>query len=104
MGVVSVRDLHPKLQAVVRKLKVGEFSRPVPLGGEWVIVKLEERMPAERKTFEEVQGQVIASLRRRKAAELKLTLPERWLRQGKVQVLDASLRKSLTLPKGAKQR
>ncbi len=104
MGIIAVRDLHPKLQAVVRKLKVGEFSRPVPLDGEWVIVKLEERMPAERKTFEEVQGQVIASLRRRKAAELKLTLPERWLRQGKVQVLDASLRKSLTLPKGAERR
>lgn len=99
MGVVPVRELHPKLQTVVRTLRVGEFSRPVQLDGEWVIVKLEERLPAERPTFGAVRTQVIARLRRQKALQLQLTLPERLWRQAKVQVLDPSLH--LTAPSNA---
>lgn len=93
MGVIPVRDLHPKLQAVVRKLKVGEFSKPVEVNGEWVILKLEARLPEEQKKFEQVREQVIVQLKQQKVWQLKLELPNKLLRQAKVQILDPTLKK-----------
>ncbi len=92
MGVVPIKDLHPKLQGIVKRLKVGEFSQPIEIDGEWVIVKLEGRLPAERKNFEEVRDQVIAQLKRQKVWQLKLELPEKLLKQAKIQIFDPSLK------------
>ncbi|MFN4179550.1 MAG: peptidyl-prolyl cis-trans isomerase [Armatimonadota bacterium] len=93
VGVIPVGDLHPKLQAVVKQLKVGEFSRPVEINGEWVILKLEARFPEEQKNFEQVREQIIAQLKQQKVWQLKLELPNKLLRQAKVQILDPTLKK-----------
>lgn len=94
MGVIPISDLHPKLQLVVKGLKVGEFSKPVEVNGEWVIVRLEARFPTEQKTFEQVREQVIAQLKRQKVWQLKLELPNKLLRQAKVKILDPTLKES----------
>lgn len=94
MGVIPVSDLHPKLKSVVKGLKVGEFSKPVEVNGEWVIVKLEARFPKEQKTFEQVREEIIAQLKRQKVWQLKLELPNKLLRQAKVQVLDPTLKEN----------
>lgn len=92
MGLIPLRELHPKLQAVVKRLKVGEFSEPVEVNGEWVIVKLEGRIPAQRKTFEEVRDQIIAQLKQQKAWQMKLELAEKLLKRAEIQILDPSLK------------
>ena len=94
MGVIPLRDLHPKLQSAVKRLKVGEFSDPIEVDGEWVIIKLEARFPEERKTFEQVREQVIARLKQQKAWQLKLELPAKLLRQAKVQIFDPTLKEN----------
>lgn len=92
MGIIPVSELHPKLQSVVKQMKVGEFSRPVEIDGEWVILKLEARFPAEQKTFEQVREQVIAQLKQQKVWQLKLELPNKLLRQARVQILEPTLK------------
>lgn len=92
MGIIPVNDIHPKLREVVKGMKVGDFSRPIEINGEWVIVKLEARFPAERKTFEQVRDQVIAQLKQQKLWQLKLELPGRLWRQAKVQIFDPTLK------------
>ncbi len=94
MGTIPIGDLHPKLQSTVKQLKIGEFSKPVEINGEWVIVKLEARFPAEQKTFDEVREQIIAQLKQQKVWQLKLELPNKLLRQAKVQILDPTLREN----------
>ncbi len=94
MGIVPVNELAPPLQRAVQRLKVGEFSTPVKVNGEWVIVKLEARYPAERRTFEQVRSQVIAHLKRQKVWQLRAELPERLWRQAEVQILDPSLQQT----------
>jgi len=92
MGIIPVNDIHPKLRDVVKGMKVGGFSRPIKINGEWVIVKLEAHFPAERKTFEQVRDQVIAQLKQQKIWQLKLELPGRLWRQAKVQIFDPTLK------------
>jgi parvulin-like peptidyl-prolyl isomerase len=92
MGIIPVSDLHPKLREVVKNMKVGDFSRPVEINGDWVIVKLEARFPAERKNFEQVRDQVITQLKQQKIWQLKLELPNKLWRQAKVQILDPRLK------------
>jgi len=92
MGLIPVNDLHPKLQSVVKRLKVGEFSEPIEISGEWVIVKLEERIPPKRSSYEEVREKIIAQLKQQKIWQLKLELPERIFKRSKIQILDPSLK------------
>ncbi|MCS7192238.1 MAG: peptidyl-prolyl cis-trans isomerase [Armatimonadetes bacterium] len=92
MGLVPVKDLHPKLQAIVRKLKVGEFSKPIEIKGEWVILKLERKVPAKRKSFGEVREQIIAQLKQQKLWQMKFELSEKLLRQAKIQIFDPTLK------------
>jgi len=92
MGIIPISDLHPKLREVVKSMKVGDFSRPVEINGEWVIVKLEARFPAERKKFEQVRERIIAQLRQQKIWQLKLELPNKLWRQARVQILDPRLK------------
>ncbi|MDW8027098.1 MAG: peptidyl-prolyl cis-trans isomerase [Armatimonadota bacterium] len=93
MGLVPVEDLHPKLQAVVKKLKVGEFSKPIEIEGEWVIVKLEGIVPSERKSFDEVREQIIAQLKHQKLWQKKMEFSERLMKHTKIQIFDPSLKR-----------
>ncbi len=95
MGVIPISDLHPKLREIVKRMKVGDFSKPVEINGEWVIVKLEARFPAERKTFEQVRERVIAHLKQQKVWQLKMELPNKLWRKAKVTVFDPHLKKNL---------
>lgn len=95
MGVVPVNDLHIKLREIVKRMKVGDFSKPIEINGEWVIVKLEARFSAERKTFEQVRDQVIAQLKQQKVWQLKMELPNKLLRRAKIIIFDPHLRGNL---------
>ncbi len=96
MGIVPLNDLAPPLQQAVKRLKVGEFSEPIKLNGEWVIVKLEARYPAEQKTFEQVREQVIAQLKQQKVWQLRVQLPNKLWQQAKVEILDTRWKNVLT--------
>ena len=95
MGVIPVSDLHPKLREIVKRMKVGDFSKPVQVNGEWVIVKLEARFPAERKTFEQVRDRVVAQLKQQKVWRLKIELPNKLLREAKIAIFDPHLKENL---------
>jgi len=95
MGVVPLSDLHPKLREIVKRMEVGDFSKPIEINGEWAIVKLEARFPAERKTFEQVRDQVIAQLKQQKVWQLKIEMPNKLLRRAKITVFDPHLKGNL---------
>ncbi len=48
------------------KLQPGQFSDPIKVGAQWIIVKLEDKTPAKKPQFEEVRELVRAELIRRK--------------------------------------
>lgn len=62
----------PVSQAVVDtafKLKEGAISDPIKVGSTWVIVKLEKKIPARARKFEDVKEVIRASLRQQKAQQ-----------------------------------
>ena len=55
--------MHPALAKAAFALKVGEISEPVNVGVFWIIARLDERRPAGKIPFAEVQDIVIAKMR-----------------------------------------
>lgn len=51
------------------KLQPGQFSDPIKVGDKWVIVKLEEKIPAKKPVFDEVKELVRSELKRRKVEQ-----------------------------------
>jgi parvulin-like peptidyl-prolyl isomerase len=51
------------------KLQPGQFSDPIKVGAQWVIVKLEEKLPAQKPVFDEVKELVRSELKRRKVTQ-----------------------------------
>lgn len=55
---INVSDVPPPLSDIVKNLKEGTYSDPIQMGNEWLVVKLEKRQAAEKRTFEQVKTQV----------------------------------------------
>lgn len=71
MGVLIVRNLSAKLRSVVDKLGVGDVSEPFELDGRWWIVRLEEHMPAQQQSIDDVRRMIAQMLREQKAQALQ---------------------------------
>jgi peptidyl-prolyl cis-trans isomerase SurA len=69
LGLFRKSDMIPELQQALEKLRPSEVSEPVrtPVGVH--IVKLEERVPAKQKTFDEVRGEIEEKLYRKKSED-----------------------------------
>lgn len=91
MGTLPVDSLAPKMREVVRKLDVGEISKPFEMDGEWYIIKLEQRLPGRERSLDEVRAFISKLLRERKAAALQATLPGRLWKRANVKVYDSRL-------------
>lgn len=61
LGYVSEYN-YPTLYAEAGKLKVGEFSKPFPVGDNWSIVKLVDVKDKQVKLFDEVSKQIKTEL------------------------------------------
>ncbi len=82
--------MPPEVRDVVRKMKVGEISKPIKAGDNWYIVKLESRKPPENPTFEQVKKEVERYYRLVNSPPPEQLLRE-LARQAVVQVLDPEL-------------
>jgi len=93
--------MPPEVQAAVAKMKVGDISQPIKVDQNWYIVKLEDRKPAEKATFEKVRKQVERDYRMMRATP-KETLYRNLAQSAVVQVLDPDLAEvqEMFVPKG----
>ncbi len=82
--------MPPEVRAALRKMKVGEISKPIQVLGNWYIVKLEDRKPAEKAVFEKVKREVERAYKARLAKNPGDLLRE-LVNKAVVQVLDPDL-------------
>jgi peptidyl-prolyl cis-trans isomerase C len=68
-GEIAVEDLPAFAQAVAR-LAPGEVSDPVRASDGWHLFRLDERLPARRRTFAEVAGEITDRLHRQRSDAL----------------------------------
>lgn len=65
LGWVSAGELDPDLEAAIRELEPGAFSRPVPGRGGLHVLELQEQQDARVRSFSEVAEQIAAEERQR---------------------------------------
>lgn len=58
LGMVVKDQLQPELDAIVFNMKTGEISDPVKLGSQWYVFSLENIMPANLRTIDEVRDEI----------------------------------------------
>jgi len=58
LGMVVKDQLQPELDSVVFNIKVGEISDPVKLGSQWYVLSLDNIMPANLRTFDQVRDEI----------------------------------------------
>jgi parvulin-like peptidyl-prolyl isomerase len=68
-GEIAVEDLPAFAQSVAR-LAPGEVSDPVRASDGWHLFRLDERLPARRRTFAEVSGEITDRLHRQRGDAL----------------------------------
>ena len=55
---IDASGIRPPLSDIVKQLKEGAYSEPLQVGTEWLVVKLEKRQGAEKRTFDQVKTEV----------------------------------------------
>ncbi len=68
-GEIALEDLPAFAQAVTR-LAAGEVSDPIRASDGWHLFRLDERLPARRRTFAEVEPEITDRLRRQRGDAL----------------------------------
>lgn len=63
LGTFPRYSIHPPLEEGVFALKVGEVSQPIPADGNFHIVRMEERFPADPKRYDSMRDRVKRKLR-----------------------------------------
>ncbi|MFA5802189.1 MAG: peptidyl-prolyl cis-trans isomerase [Thermoleophilia bacterium] len=58
LGMVVKDQLQPELDAIVFNMKTGEISDPVKLGSQWYVFSLENIMPANLRTIDQVRDEI----------------------------------------------
>jgi len=71
MGYVPVERLWPELEEMVITMKKGEISPVIPTRFGFAIIKLEDRKPAEKRTYSEVREEIREKLLEEKVAKEK---------------------------------
>lgn len=87
MGWAALPALPGPLRETVGTLKIGDVGGPVPLGAEFLVVRLEERRPARPKTLAEARPEIerrLLSARQREVLRSWLTEHEK---QSTIEVL-----------------
>jgi peptidyl-prolyl cis-trans isomerase C len=87
MGWAVLPALPGPLRETVGTLKIGDVGGPVPLGAEFLVVRLEERRPARPKTLAEARPEIerrLLSARQREVLRSWLTEQEK---QSTIEVL-----------------
>lgn len=87
---VPLDNLLPEMRAVVSKMKPGDVSKPVNVNDNWYIIKLIDRKPAEKATFEKVRKRVERDFLT-VSGKPQSVLYKDLARQAVVQVLDPDL-------------
>lgn len=95
MGILIVRNLSPKLRAVVEGMSVGDVSKPFELDGRWWIIKLEGRMPARQQSIDDVRVMISQMLREQKAQALQPIYIRRLWERARVEVYIPELSKRI---------
>lgn len=81
MGAFERGDYASAITDVAFALKPGEISEVFQAPDGWVILKVEERLPAARQPLEEVRDRVLAQIRRAKLPDAR----ESWMRHARAQ-------------------
>lgn len=69
-STISEIQLPLKLRDILSKLKAGEWSKPVRTSAGYTIFHLEEKYPAETKSFESVKKTITAQLKMQKISKI----------------------------------
>ena len=70
IGYIHRGRIYPELENEAFRMKPGEVSGPVHAEGKWFIVKVEEKQPEHRITFEETKDKLKKELEAKRSAEL----------------------------------
>lgn len=85
---IPVKEIPPEVRQVLDGLKEGQYSQPVPVGQEYMILKLEKRTPGQKQTFEQVKSAVARDFLRSKLTQQAiLELRNRLRQQARVNVV-----------------
>jgi len=85
---IDISGVRPPLTDVLKDLKEDAYAEPLQLGGEYLIVKLEKRQSAEKRTFEQVKTQVQRdNLRAKLTPEAIMTLRNKLRGEAKINVV-----------------
>lgn len=69
-GEIAVDDLPPGFAAQVARLQPGEVSEPIQASDGWHLFRLDERLEARQRSFDEVEGEITDRLRRQRGDAL----------------------------------
>lgn len=69
-GEIAVDDLPPGFAAQVARLQPGEVSEPIQASDGWHLFRLDERLEARLRNFDEVEGEITDRLRRQRGDAL----------------------------------
>lgn len=58
LGLVTKGQLAPELEAVAWRMSLGQVSDPVKVGEQWYVLSLENILPANLRTFEQVKEEI----------------------------------------------
>ncbi|MCK6456981.1 MAG: peptidyl-prolyl cis-trans isomerase [Phycisphaerae bacterium] len=81
------------LREAAFKLEPGQVSVPIHYDGEYHVLKLERRVPAQAARFDDVRESLAAAVRARKVAEAMDRLSIELLQQARLRIEDPELRK-----------
>ncbi len=79
--------LPPPILQVLAKMKIGDVSDLIDLGGNYTIVRLEARTPAGTTPFSEVKSQLQSDMQKEKTEQLRSAFGQKLRQNAKVETL-----------------
>jgi len=101
LGWFTEAALLPELRAAVEALKPEKTAGPIPAGGGWHIVRLNEVKEPQAATYEEARASLVQALRQNKLAQLRQAHIDALLAKTPP-VIDRARLSALTKPAGSK--
>ena len=87
LGWVTSDKLPPTLRMAAGSLKLGETSDALPMGSEFLIVRVVARRPARMKTLAEAQPEIKRSLQRESQAQIIASWLAKQEKESKIEIL-----------------
>ena len=84
---IGVDQLPPQVLEAFKAIKAGGVSGLIQIETAYTIVRLQEHIPAHKKSFEEVKTDLKTELQKDKTEKLRVSLDKRLRANAKVQII-----------------